>query len=130
MTYEKEDCAIYRIGGNVYLVHCCWNSDEDDEDKEILYRYDPTTTEIKEVSRSEAMAVKIKLYGRNIMVEADGQVVDEADLIDMSGRKLAGSGRTGTGQLTLNAGSATNGVYSVALKKRGRIVGAKKILLK
>ena len=72
----------------------------------------------------------IRINGRSIMVEADTKGVDEVELIDMGGRKMASSDRKGVGNLTINASSAAEGVYSIALKKRGRLVGAQKIILK
>ena len=120
---------VYKIGGNIYLY--LWYEDADDDYyNEILYKYDPKSTDIKEVSRSEAKKANIRINGRSIMVEADAKDVDEVELIDMGGRKMASSDRKGVGNLTINASSAADGVYSVALKKRGRFVGAQKIILK
>lgn len=118
---------VYKIGGNIYLSLYFW---DEDGDGEILYKYDPKSTDIKEVSRSEAKKANIRINGRSIMVEADAKDVDEIELIDMGGRKMASSNRKGVGNLTINASSAADGVYSVALKKRGRFVGAQKIILK
>ena len=114
---------VYKIGGNTYLALY-------GDGCNILYKYDPKSTDIKEVSRSEAKMVNIRINGRSIMVEADAKDVDEVELIDMGGRKMASSDRKGVGNLTINASSAADGVYSVALKKRGRLVGAQKIILK
>ena len=114
---------VFKIGGNTYLY--LWGDSCD-----ILYKYDPKSTDIKEVSRSEAKMANIRINGRSIMVEADATDVDEVELIDMGGRKMASSDRKGVGNLTINASSAADGVYSVALKKRGRLVGAQKIILK
>lgn len=114
---------VYKIGGNIYIVGY---SDR----HYIIYKYDPKSTDIKEVSRSEAKMANIRINGRSIMVEADAKDVDEVELIDMGGRKMASSDRKGVGNLTINAPSAADGVYSVALKKRGRLVGAQKIILK
>ena len=114
---------VYKIGGNTYLALS-------GDGCNILYKYDPKSTDIKEVSRSEAKMVNIRINGRSIMVEADAKDVDEVELIDMGGRKMASSDRKGVGNLTINASSAADGVYSVALKKRGRLVGAQKIILK
>ena len=119
---------VYKIGGNIYLY--LWYQDADYNSDEILYKYDPKSTDIKEVSRSEAKKANIRINGRSIMVEADATDVDEVELIDMGGRKMASSNRKGVGNLTINASSAADGVYSVALKKRGRLVGAQKIILK
>lgn len=118
---------VYKIGGNIYLSLYFY---DEDGDGEILYKYDPKSTNIKEVSRSEAKKANIRINGRSIMVEADAKDVDEVELIDMGGRKMASSNRKGVGNLTINASSAADGVYSVALKKRGRFVGAQKIILK
>ena len=115
---------VYKIGGNIYLY--LWGDGDGDN---ILYKYDPKSTDIKEVSRSEAKMANIRINGRSIMVEADAKDVDEVELIDMGGRKMASSDRKGVGNLTINASSAADGVYSVALKKRGRLVGAQKIIL-
>ena len=114
---------VYKIGGNIYLALYGDGCD-------ILYKYDPKTTDIKEVSRSEAKMANIRINGRSIMVEADAKDVDEVELIDMGGRKMASSDRKGVGSLTINASNAAHGIYSVALKKRGRLVGAQKIILK
>lgn len=119
---------VYKIGGNIYLY--LWYQDADYNSDEILYKYDPKSTDIKEVSRSEAKKANIRINGRSIMVEVDATDVDEVELIDMGGRKMASSDRKGVGNLTINASSAADGVYSVALKKRGRLVGAQKIILK
>ena len=114
---------VYKIGGNTYF--CLWGGGYD-----ILYKYDPKSMDIKEISRSEAKMANVRINGRSIMVEADAKDVDEVELIDMGGRKMASSDRKGVGNLTINASSAADGVYSVALKKRGRLVGAQKIILK
>lgn len=114
---------ICKIGGNIYL------SLYDDGD-DVIYKYDRQSTEIKEVTRSEAKRANVRVNGRSITVEADGKDVDEVELFDMGGRKMASSARKGAGHLNLNAGNAADGVYSVALKKRGRLVGAQKIVLK
>ena len=124
-----ELCDVYKIGGNIYLSFESQDAD-DDYYTEILYKYDPKSTDIKEISRSEAKKANIRINGRSIMVEADAKAVDEVELIDMGGRKMASSNRKGVGNLTINASSAADGVYSVALKKRGRFVGAQKIILK
>lgn len=115
---------VYKIGGNTYLVLLFGDG------YYVLYKYDPKSTDIKEVSRYEPQMANICINGRSIMVEADAKDVDEVDLIDMGGRKMASSDRKGVGNLTINASSAADGVYSVALKKRGRLVGAQKIILK
>lgn len=115
---------VYKIGGNTYLVLSFGDG------YYVLYKYDPKSTDIKEVSRYEPQMANICVNGRSIMVEADAKDVDEVDLIDMGGRKMASSDRKGVGNLTINASSAADGVYSVALKKRGRLVGAQKIILK
>lgn len=119
---------VYKIGGNIYLY--IWNQDADYNYDYILYKYDPKSTDIKEISRSEVKKANIRINGRSIMVEADAKDVDEVELIDMGGRKMASSNRKGVGNLTINASSAADGVYSIALKKRGRFVGAQKIILK
>lgn len=113
---------IYKIGGNIYLSF--YDGDY------VFYKYDRQSTEIKEVTRSEAKRANVRVNGRSITVEADGKDVDEVELFDMGGRKMASSARKGAGHLNLNAGNAADGVYSVALKKRGRLVGAQKIVLK
>ena len=118
---------IYKIAGNLYTVH---DVRIDDEWVEVIYKYDPKSTDIKEVGRSKANMATLRVNGRSITVEADGQDVDGAELFDMGGRKLATSGRRGTGNIILKADNAADGVYSVALKRRGRIVGAQKIVLK
>ena len=114
---------VYKIGGNTYLSLYGYGYD-------VIYKYDPKSMDIKEVSRSEAKMANVRINGRSIMVEADAKDVDEVELIDMGGRKMASSDRKGVGNLTINASSAADGVYSVALKKRGRLVGAQKIILK
>ena len=114
---------VYKIGGNTYLSLY-------DDGYDVIYKYDPKSTDIKEVSRYEPQMANICINGRSIMVEADAKDVDEGELIDMGGRKMASSDRKGVGNLTINASSAADGVYSVALKKRGRLVGAQKIILK
>ena len=119
---------VYKFGGNIYLY--IWYPDADYNYDYILYKYDPKSTGIKEVSRSEAKKANIRINGRSIMVEADAKDVDEVELIDMGGRKMTSSNRKGVGNLTIKASSAADGVYSVALKKRGRFVGAQKIILK
>lgn len=124
----REIYDVYKFGGNIYLY--IWYQDADYNSDYILYKYDPKSTGIKEVSRSEAKKANIRINGRSIMVEADAKDVDEVELIDMGGRKMTSSNRKGVGNLTINASSAADGVYSVALKKRGRFVGAQKIILK
>lgn len=114
---------VIKIGGNIYFAGYS-------DGHYIVYKYDPKSTDIKEVSRSEAKMANIRINGRSIMVEADAKDVDEVELIDMGGRKMASSDRKGVGNLTINTPSAADGVYSVALKKRGRLVGAQKIILK
>lgn len=114
---------IFKIGGNLYLLL-------DDGGDEVLYKYDRQSTEIKEVTRSEAKRANVRVNGRSITVEADGKDVDEVELFDIGGRKMASSARKSAGHLNLNAANAADGVYSVALKKRGRLVGAQKIVLK
>lgn len=120
---KSFDNYIYKIGGNIYMK---FYYDGDD----VFYRYDPISTSIKEVSRSATKKASVKVNGRSITVEADGKEVDEAVLFDMGGRRVATSGRRGAGNITLYAADTTHGVYNVALKKKGRIVGAQKIVLK
>ena len=122
---EAELYDVYKIGGNIYLYLSPVN-----ENGYALYKFDPKSADIKVVSRSDAKMANIRVNGRSILVEADAKDVDEVELFDMGGKKMATSSRKGIDNLTINAASATNGVYSVALKKRGRIVGAQKIVLK
>lgn len=119
---------IYKIGGNIYMKCEYYSYSEGSGD--VFYRSDPISTSIKEVSRSATKKAPVKVNGRSITVEADGKEVDEAVLFDMGGRRVATSGRRGAGNITLHAADTTHGVYNVALKKKGRIVGAQKIVLK
>ncbi|MGN1213886.1 MAG: hypothetical protein ACI4TR_03225 [Bacteroidaceae bacterium] len=118
--------SVYKIGGNVYLYTGYVGYGEG-----VIYKYDPDgITNIAEVARSKAAFANVQVNGRNILVEADDNEVDEVELFDIGGRKLASSQGKNAGNITVDAAGAANGVYSVALKKRGRIVGAQKILLK
>ncbi|MDE6721608.1 MAG: T9SS type A sorting domain-containing protein [Bacteroidaceae bacterium] len=112
---------VYKLGGNVYLMSSYHN--------DILYKYDPKTTSIKEVNRTEAKALSVKMRGRNIMVEG-GQKADEAVLVDMGGRIVATSNRKGNESITINAANMPAGVYNVAVKNKGRLATAQKIILK
>lgn len=118
-----------KLGYNLYLQTSSYD-DTEGQYVEILYKFNPKTTSIEEVSRSAVSTAVVRMNGRNIIVEADGQDVDEAVLFDMGGRKMASSGRHSAGNITLNASQTSAGVYTVALKKRGRMVGAQKIMLK
>lgn len=127
----KEDYIEFfmKLGYNLYLQTSSYD-DTEGQYVEILYKFNPKTTSIEEVSRSAVSTAVVRMNGRNIIVEADGQDVDEAVLFDMGGRKMASSGRHSAGNITLNASQTSAGVYTVALKKRGRMVGAQKIMLK
>ena len=114
---------VYKLGGNIYFQLYEGGYD-------VLYKYDPKSTGVKEVSRSEAKCATVRVDGRSILVEANANDVNVAEIFDMGGRMIASSVRKGVSSLTINAAGAAEGVYSVALKNRGRIVGAQKILLK
>ncbi|MDE5998636.1 MAG: T9SS type A sorting domain-containing protein [Bacteroidaceae bacterium] len=111
------DC-IYKLGGNIYFD--CHST---------IYKYTPLSTSIKEVNRSEAKTPFIKMRGRNIIVE-DSQKADEAVLVDMGGRIVATSNRKGNESITINAANMPAGVYNVAVKNKGRLATAQKIILK
>lgn len=112
---------VYKLGGNVYLKSSYHN--------DILYKYDPKTTSIKEVNRTEAKVLSVKMRGRNIMVEG-GQKADEAVLFDMGGRIVATSNNSGNESITINAANVPTGVYNVAVKNKGKVEATRKIILK
>ena len=114
---------IYRISNNIY-IECYSNG------VRRIYKYDPATTSIQEVSQSESKTPIVKVNGRNITVEADGQNVDEAVLVDMGGRRVASSSRPGGKNVTIDAANMPGGVYNVAIKNGGKVTGAQKIVLK
>ena len=66
--------------------------------------------------------------GRNITVE--GNEIDEAILFDMAGRRMAASGKGENGNISINAGNMPQGFYNVALKNKGKITDAKKVIIK
>lgn len=118
-TYPSvNDIYVYKLGGNVYF-----------EDEGTVYKYDPLSTSVKEVSHSEAKALMIKMRGRNIIVE-DSQKADEAVLVDMGGRIVATSNHKDNEGITINADNMPTGVYSIAVKSKGRVAAARKIILK
>ena len=109
--------------GNTYLVAST-------SDELICFKYNRTTTSFKEISRSKSNAPIISMNGRRITVGADGNNIDEAVLYDMGGRSIASSRRTNSDNITINAANVAQGVYNVALKNKGRIASAQKIIIK
>ncbi|MDE5551336.1 MAG: T9SS type A sorting domain-containing protein [Bacteroidaceae bacterium] len=109
---------VYKLGGNIYF-----------DLRHTIYKYDLQSTSIKEVNRSEAKIPSIKMRGRNIIVE-DSQKADEAVLVDMGGRIVATSNHKGNESITINAANMPAGVYNVAVKNKGRLAAAQKIILK
>lgn len=109
---------VYKLGGNVYF-----------DANGTIYKYDPQSTSIKEVSRSEVKAPMVKMRGRNIIVE-DSEKADEAVLVDMGGRIVATSNHKDSEGITIDAANMPTGVYSIAVKSKGRVAAARKIILK
>lgn len=122
---EGELYQVYKLGGNIYFHIFDYVGDY-----EVIYKYDPKSTGVKEISRSEAKRATVRVDGRSILVEANANDVNVAELFDMGGRMIASSVKKGVSSLTINAAGAAEGVYSVALKNRGRIVGTQKVVLK
>ena len=117
------DYTVYISNGNTYLkVH--------GDAVNTIYKYDRATSSVKEISRSKSNAPIISMNGRRITVGADGNNIDEAVLYDMGGRSIASSRRTNSDNITINAANVAQGVYNVALKNKGRIAGAQKIIIK
>ena len=115
--------SYFVSNGNTYLVAST-------SDELICFKYNRTTTSFKEISRSKSNAPIISMNGRRITVGADGNNIDEAVLYDMGGRSIASSRRTNSDNITINAANVAQGVYNVALKNKGRIASAQKIIIK
>ena len=115
--------SYFVSNGNTYLVAST-------SDELICFKYNRTTTSFKEISRSKSNAPIISMNGRRITVGADGNNIDEAVLYDMGGRSIASSRRTNGDNITINAANVAQGVYNVALKNKGRIASAQKIIIK
>lgn len=115
--HNNIDC-VYKLDGNVYF-----------DLNSTIYKYDPLSTSIKEVSHSEAKTPLIKMRGRNIIVE-DSQKADEAVLVDMGGRIVATSNHKDNEGITINAANMPTGVYNIAVKNKGKVAAARKIILK
>lgn len=115
--------TVYKFAGNIYILNY-----ENDED--VVYKYDPQLTSIEEVSRSKSKASVVKVNGHSFRVDTDGQNVDEAVLVDMAGRKVASSRSMDGESLTINATNMPKGVYNVALKNKGKVAGAQKIIIR
>lgn len=114
---------VYKFAGNIYIL-----TYEDGND--VVYKYDPKLTSIEEVSRSKSKAYVVKVNGHSFRVDTDGQNVDEAVLVDMAGRKVASSRSMDGESLTINATNMPKGVYNVALKNKGKVAGAQKIIIR
>lgn len=114
---------VYKLAGNMYILNY-----ENNED--VVYKYDPKLTSIEEVSRSKSKASVVKVNGHSFRVDTDGQNVDEAVLVDMAGRKVASSRSMDGESLTINATNMPKGVYNVALKNKGKVAGAQKIIIR
>ena len=114
---------VARIGGNVYIM--TYNDGDD-----VLYRYDPNDTQVREINRSESKAARIAMNGRTITIDTGGQKVDEAVLFNMSGQKVSSGNAHSNGSITLDTAGMRSGVYSVSVKSQGRTVGSQKIMLK
>ena len=114
---------VARFGGNVYIM--TYNDGDD-----VLYRYDPNDTQVKEINRSESKAARIAMNGRTITIDTGGQKVDEAVLFNMSGQKVSSGNAHSNGSITLDTAGMRSGVYSVSVKSQGRTVGSQKIMLK
>lgn len=119
-----QDPSVFISNGNIYLEVDGGNAGY------IIYKYDRATSSVKEISRSKSNAPIISMNGRRITVGADGNNIDEAVLYDMGGRSIASSRRTNGDNITINAANVAQGVYNVALKNKGRIAGAQKIIIK
>lgn len=115
--------SYFVSNGNTYLVAST-------RGELIYFKYNRTTTSVKEISRSKSNAPIISMNGRRITVGADGNNIDEAVLYDMGGRSIASSRRTNSDNITINAANVAQGVYNVALKNKGRIASAQKIIIK
>lgn len=125
-SFDAPHTSLIRYfvsNGNTYLVAST-------SDELICFKYNRTTTSFKEISRSKSNAPIISMNGRRITVGADGNNIDEAVLYDMGGRSIASSRRTNSDNITINAANVAQGVYNVALKNKGRIAGAQKIIIK
>ena len=125
-SFDAPHTSLIRYfvsNGNTYLVAST-------SDELICFKYNRTTTSFKEISRSKSNAPIISMNGRRITVGADGNNIDEAVLYDMGGRSIASSRRTNGDNITINAANVAQGVYNVALKNKGRIAGAQKIIIK
>ena len=119
LEYANREFNI--IGGNIYMMGGSYKG-------YILYKYDPTTTSVKEVLRTNGKSAKISVNGRTIMVEAEDQKVDEAVVYDMGGRPMVSA--KGRNRITLNASQLPEGLYSVATRNNGKTNGAQKIVIK
>ena len=125
-SFDAPHTSLIRYfvsNGNTYLVAST-------SDELICFKYNRTTTSFKEISRSKSNAPIISMNGRRITVGADGNNIDEAVLYDMGGRSIASSRRTNSDNITINAANVAQGVYNVALKNKGRIASAQKIIIK
>lgn len=120
---------VARIGGNVYIKTNNYN-DNDGYYDDVLYRYDPNDTQVKEINRTESKAARIAMNGRTITIDTGGQKVDEAVLFNMSGQKVSSGNAHSNGSITLDTAGMRSGVYSVSVKSQGRTVGSQKIMLK
>lgn len=119
--------AIVVLAGNIYI---CLEGYRHGYRNRIIYKYDPHSASIKEVSRTKAKEAKVEVNGRTITIDAIDQKADEAVLFNMSGCKVA-SARRGTGDnITINANNVPKGIYNVATSSNGRIAGVQKIILK
>ena len=121
--YFLYEFDVFVSNGNTYLV-------TSSSDKAVCIKYDRSTSSIKEVSQFKSNAPLISMDGRKILVGADGKNIDEAVLYDMGGHRIASSRRMSGKNISINAANVAGGVYNVALKNKGKVTGAQKIIIK
>lgn len=138
VVYNEDGEEVLSLEGNRLYISCrkvngAYFFEEETPTNDghygtILYKYDRITTSLQEVARFEGKSARISVDGRTITVDAADNGIDEAELYNMAGSRVA-SARGGE-SLTINADGMPGGVYNVATKNRGRITGAQKIVLK
>lgn len=115
---------MYKLDGKLYL-ECSLISNDCTDMLTILYLYDPTTSEIREISSRKSNGF-CDVDGRTIHINAEG----DAALFNMSGMKMASSKNIGGKRNTIDAGNIPSGVYCVSLMKDGKISNSQKIHLR
>lgn len=122
IDFENLDLRFDIIGGNIYLLG------RDSLRGYALYKYERTSTSVKEVLRTNGKSARISVNGRSITVDAEDQNVDEAVVYDMGGRPMVSA--RGRNRIALNASQLPEGLYSVATRTNGKTNGAQKIVIK